>query len=61
MQVPDPDHYTLLSVSRTATLVAETKVFEQDSREADARVHQIIAANSGGARAHAAVAGGNGA
>lgn len=51
----------VLAADASTAPPAETKVFEQDSREADARVHQIIAANSGGARAHAAVAGGNGA
>ena len=51
-------HYAHLTVHGALHLLGWD---HEDSREADARVHQIIAANSGGARAHAAVAGGNGA
>ena len=60
VDVSQTDGRVLAADSSTAA-PAETKVFEQDSREADARVRQVIAANSGGARAHAAAAGGNGA
>ncbi|WP_066254702.1 efflux RND transporter periplasmic adaptor subunit [Hydrogenophaga flava] len=60
VDVSQTDGSVLAADTRTEP-PAETKVFEQDSREADARVHQIIATNSGGARVHAAAAGGNGA